>query len=201
MPAAQVSRLTAFSGVVSESPLVLTDVLADDGTVGHSMVFTYTAAALKPTADLIQNIEALVVGEPMAPIELEQKLLRKFRLLGTQGLVGIALAAIDMALWDALRGPTNTSLIRLLGGLETVPGLWGGRIRRAGDCQSGGRMGRTRLQGREGQDRLCDGSRGRGGHPGHSQSGRRRHRDHGRLQPVPHPGRGRRRLHILDDEG
>ena len=46
---------TTASGVVSESPLVLTDVFSDDGGVGHSVVFTYTTAALKPTADLIQE--------------------------------------------------------------------------------------------------------------------------------------------------
>jgi mandelate racemase len=106
------------SGVVSESPLVLTDVLTDDGVVGHSLVFTYTATALKPTADLIQNIEGLIRGEPLAPVDIEQKLSRKFRLLGTQGLVGIALAAIDMALWDALARRQGTSLVRLLGGVE-----------------------------------------------------------------------------------
>ena len=38
------------SGVVAESPLVLTDVLTDAGVSGHSMVFTYTPAALQPTA-------------------------------------------------------------------------------------------------------------------------------------------------------
>ena len=38
------------SGTVSESPLVLTDVVADEGTVGHSIVFTYTAAAVEPAA-------------------------------------------------------------------------------------------------------------------------------------------------------
>lgn len=106
------------SGVVSESPLVLTDVLTDDGVVGHSVVFTYTTAALKPTADLIRNLEELVRGEPLAPAELEQKLSRRFRLLGPQGLVGIALAAIDMALWDALAQRQETSLVRLLGGVE-----------------------------------------------------------------------------------
>ena len=89
-------------GVVSESPLVLTDVFSDDGVVGHSLVFTYTTAALNPTAELIRNLEELIRGEPLAPVEIEQKLSRRFRLLGTQGLVGIALAAIDMALWDAL---------------------------------------------------------------------------------------------------
>jgi len=106
------------SGTIAESPLVLTDALIDDGTVGHSMVFTYTAAALKPTAELIRNFEALVTGEPLAPAEIAQKLATRFRLLGTQGLVGMALAAIDMALWDALARSHATRLVRLLGGIE-----------------------------------------------------------------------------------
>src|SRR5215813_13545362 len=104
------------SGVITESPLVLTDVITDGGISGHSLVFTYTPAALKPTAELIQNLEILVKGEALAPAEIEQKLARRFRLLGTQGLVGIALAAIDMALWDALARVHGLPLVRLLGG-------------------------------------------------------------------------------------
>jgi mandelate racemase len=106
------------SGIITESPLVLTDVLTEDGVVGHSMVFTYTVAALKPTAELIKNLETLVVGEPLAPAEIAQRLARRFRLLGPQGLVAIALAAIDMALWDAMARTYSISLIRLLGGIE-----------------------------------------------------------------------------------
>jgi mandelate racemase len=106
------------SGVITESPLVLTDVMTNAGVSGHSLVFTYTPAALKPTAELIQNCSALVQGESLAPLEIEQKLARRFRLLGTQGLVGIALAAIDMALWDALARAHCLSLVQLLGGIE-----------------------------------------------------------------------------------
>lgn len=106
------------SGVITESPLVLTDVTTDAGITGHSMVFTYTPAALKPTAELIRNIEPLVKGDTLAPAEVEQKLARRFRLLGTQGLVGMALAAIDMALWDALARVHSLSLVELLGGVE-----------------------------------------------------------------------------------
>ncbi len=106
------------SGVITESPLILTDVITDTGIIGHSMVFTYTPAALKPTADLIRNFEALVKGEELAPAEIEQKLVKRFRLLGTQGLVGIALAAIDMALWDALARAISLPLVKLLGGAE-----------------------------------------------------------------------------------
>ena len=82
------------SGVITESPLVLTDISSDTGITGHSIVFTYTPAALKPTADLIHNFGSLVEGEILAPTEIEQKLSKRFRLLGTQGLVGMALAAI-----------------------------------------------------------------------------------------------------------
>jgi mandelate racemase len=106
------------SGVITESPLVLTDVVTDTGIRGRSMIFTYTSAALKPTADLIRNLEPLVKGEALAPAEVEQKLARRFRLLGTQGLVGMALAAIDMALWDALARVHGVSLVRLLGAIE-----------------------------------------------------------------------------------
>jgi mandelate racemase len=106
------------SGIVTESPLVLIDVITDQGITGHSIVFTYTAAALQPTADLIRNIEPLIKGDPLAPREIEQKLARRFRLLGTRGLVGMALAGIDMALWDATARIHNTSLTRLLGGVE-----------------------------------------------------------------------------------
>lgn len=110
------------SGTVSESPLVLTDVVLDDGTIGHSVVFTYTPAALNPTAELVRNFEALIKGDVLAPLEIEQKLARRFRLLGPQGLVAIALAAIDMALWDALARLHDVSLVRLLGGVEkSVP--------------------------------------------------------------------------------
>jgi mandelate racemase len=106
------------SGIVAESPLVLTDVRTDAGVSGHSIVFTYTPAALKPTAELIRNLEPLIRGDVLAPLEVEQKLARRFRLLGTQGLVGMALAAIDMALWDALARVHRVPLVRLLGGTE-----------------------------------------------------------------------------------
>jgi mandelate racemase len=106
------------SGVVTESPLVLVDAIVDGGIAGHGIVFTYTATVLRPVADLIVNFEPLVKGEPLAPVAIADKLAARFRLLGTQGLVGMALAGIDMALWDALARLHGISLVRLLGGVE-----------------------------------------------------------------------------------
>src|SRR5579862_9849769 len=76
------------SGMITESPLVLTDLYTDEGAEGHSITFTFTAAALGPTADLIRNLEPLVKGQELAPAELARSLAARFRLLGTQGLVG-----------------------------------------------------------------------------------------------------------------
>ena len=103
------------SGTVAESPLVLTDVVCDDGVVGHSLVFTYTPAALKATAELVTNMGAWFVGEPSAPLEIESRIARRLRLLGPQGLTGMAAAAIDMALWDASARRHGVSLTALLG--------------------------------------------------------------------------------------
>jgi len=103
------------SGTIAESPLVLTDVLTDEDVVGHSYVFCYGSYALKPTALLIKALEPFIVGQPLAPFEIERLLAARFRLLGPQGLTGIATAAIDMALWDALARSQYLPLVRLLG--------------------------------------------------------------------------------------
>ena len=58
------------SGVVAESPLVLIDVVTNQGIEGHAIVFTYTPAALKPVAELVKNIEPLILDEPLAPVEI-----------------------------------------------------------------------------------------------------------------------------------
>jgi mandelate racemase len=103
------------SGTVTESPLVLTDVLTNEGITGHSYVFCYSMMALKPTAMLVKSMEPLIAGQAVAPLEIERLLARRFSLLGPQGLTGIAMAAIDMALWDALARASELPLVRLLG--------------------------------------------------------------------------------------
>ena len=149
------------SGTVAESPLVLTDAVFDDGLVGHSVVFTYTPMALQPVAGLIRNFEALIKGDPLAPTEIEQKLARRFRLLGTQGLVGIALAAIDMALWDALARSHRTSLTRLLGGVEKPVPAYGavgydGVLRSAQVAESWAKRGFTGVKAKIGYPTVAE---------------------------------------------
>ena len=114
------------SGVVSESPLVLTELHTDQGVIGRSIVFTYTPIALEPVAKLVKNMWPLLDQQPLAPAALEQQLSSRFRLLGTQGLIGMALAAIDMALWDAHAKMHQSNLVQLLGGTHKAIPVYGG---------------------------------------------------------------------------
>ena len=114
------------SGVIAASPLVLLSISTDEGAQGHAIVFTYTPAALKPTGELIKNIEPLVVGQPLAPASIAHQLQARFRLLGTQGLVGMALAGIDMALWDAQARAQGVQLHQLLGARSKPLACYGG---------------------------------------------------------------------------
>lgn len=113
------------SGTITAAPLVLADLVTDGGITGTSYIFTYSPAALKPTAELIANLEAEVAGQPLAPFEIERSLRDKFRLLGDTGLVGMAIAAVDMGLWDALAKARGVPLAVLLGGeLQPVPAYY-----------------------------------------------------------------------------
>ncbi len=108
--------LQTSGGLVGTAPLVLIDVQTEEGITGCSYVFCYAPIALKPIAQLLINLEELIKGDPLAPFVIEQKLQRRFRLLGAQGFTGMALAGIDMAIWDALAKASEMPLVRLLGG-------------------------------------------------------------------------------------
>jgi mandelate racemase len=114
------------SGVITESPLVLVDLETSTGLVGRSFVFTYTVAALEPTAALVRNLEALVAGQPLAPDTLTRSLLARFKLLGTHGLMGMAISAIDMAAWDALARSREMPLWQMLGATARPTPAYGG---------------------------------------------------------------------------
>ncbi|HEU5322844.1 MAG TPA: enolase C-terminal domain-like protein, partial [Methylomirabilota bacterium] len=104
------------SGVMKTTPLVLVDLETEEGVTGRSYVRCYTPVALQPLVQLVANLQGLLAGEAAVPAAIEQKLQRHFRLLGPQGLTGVAMAGIDMALWDARAKACGVPLVTLLGG-------------------------------------------------------------------------------------
>src|ERR1700744_3958138 len=106
---------TAFA-VIEAAPLVLIDVETDQGVTGRSYIFAYTRLTLKPLVQLIEEIGRDLVGKAVAPFDLMATMDAKFRLLGWQGLVGMAVSGLDMAFWDALGRIAGRPVVELLGG-------------------------------------------------------------------------------------
>jgi len=107
--------LQTRGGTISVAPLALIDLLTEEGVTGSTYLFCYTPLALKPVLQVLANVVALVKGDAVAPLDLDRKLRSQFRLLGVKGVVGMALAGIDMAAWDALARAQGVPLVRLLG--------------------------------------------------------------------------------------
>lgn len=108
--------LATAGGAIEFVPLVTLDLETEQGFIGRGYNFTVTPLALKATASLIQEMLTAVKGDAVAPFNIEQKLQKRFRLLGIQGLVYVAFSTIDMAAWDALAQARGVPLATLLGG-------------------------------------------------------------------------------------
>lgn len=103
-------------GIIEAAPLLLIDVVTDQGVTGHSYIFAYAKLTLKPLVLLIEEIGRDLNGKAIAPFDLMAAMDAKFRLLGWQGLVGMAVSGLDMAFWDALGQAAGQPLVTLLGG-------------------------------------------------------------------------------------
>jgi mandelate racemase len=103
-------------GVIDVAPLVLIDVATDQGVTGRAYLFAYSKQVLKPFVHLIEEIGRDLTGKPVAPYDLMAAMDAKFRLLGTQGLVGMAMSGLDMAFWDILGKAAGKPVVELLGG-------------------------------------------------------------------------------------
>lgn len=108
--------LGTSAATVRAAPLLLVEVLTDEGIVGRSYVFCYRRSGAKSIALVLDDAADIVRGEEVAPLAIAAKLQRRFVLIGVTGIVRMALSALDMALWDALAVAAGVPLTRLLGG-------------------------------------------------------------------------------------
>ena len=118
------------SGAIPRAALVLFDLETDAGVTGRSYVFGFSPWTLAPIVGCAEGLFEMMKGDPLAPVDLEAKLRRQLALLDSPGLVGLALAGLDMAAWDALAQARGVPLVTLLGGApRAIPaynstGLW-----------------------------------------------------------------------------
>jgi len=114
--------ITTAHATIPEAPLALVDLETDQGIVGRSYLFTYTPLVLKPLCELLNNLAEGLKGKSVDPVARFADMEGLFRLLGRQGLTGMAMAGVDMALWDAHARAHDQSVAAMLGaGHDPVP--------------------------------------------------------------------------------
>ena len=99
-----------------EAPLLLVDLETEEGVTGRAYQFCYLPAAAPAIAIMLEEVLRTVKGDAMAPADLSAKLAKRFKLIGVQGIVRMALAMFDVACWDALAIAAGMPLITFLGG-------------------------------------------------------------------------------------
>lgn len=104
------------SGAIGDAALVLIDLETDQGITGRSYLFAFQKPMLKPTVQMIEGVGEMIKGDAVAPYEIEAKLRKRFTLLDTFGVLGQAIAGIDMAAWDACAKALGVPLACALGG-------------------------------------------------------------------------------------
>ncbi len=111
--------LGTSADTVRNAPLLLIDIETDQGITGHAYLFCYVAAAGPAIAHLLGAALDSVRGDAVSPQAVAIKLQRRFRLIGVQGVVRMALAGLDVALWDILAKAAGLPLAAMLGASPT----------------------------------------------------------------------------------
>ena len=101
---------------ITEWPLILIDLLTEEGIVGRSYLEPYVAKSMHYLVPALGDLGAMLKGRRVAPIELFDAARKSLHFVGYEGLSMIAASGLDMAAWDALAKAANLPLCVLLGG-------------------------------------------------------------------------------------
>lgn len=107
--------LGTSAGTVRKAPLLIVNVETEEGVTGRAWQFCYTAAAAAAIQRMLGDAAGAIRGDGVEPEVLWDKLSRRYRLIGVQGIVRMAMAMIDVACWDALAIAARLPLATLLG--------------------------------------------------------------------------------------
>jgi len=107
--------LGTSAAIVRTVPLLLVDLVTDDGVTGHAYAFCYRSSGARAIAAHLAEAFDQLTGSSVMPYDAARSLSRQFALLGVTGTVRMALSLFDMALWDALARSRDMPLAALLG--------------------------------------------------------------------------------------
>src|SRR6201981_760918 len=108
--------VVARIATITDWPLILIDLITEEGIVGRSYLEPYTIKTMKYLVPALQDFGAMLKGRRIAPVELYDLARKSLHFVGYQGLSMIAVSGLDMAAWDALAKASGVPLCVLLGG-------------------------------------------------------------------------------------
>jgi mandelate racemase len=108
--------VVAKIATITEWPIVLVDLLTEEGIVGRSYLEPYVVKSMRYLVPALQDLGAALKGRSVAPVELFDTARKSLHFVGYEGLSMIAASGLDMAAWDALAKAVNLPLCVLLGG-------------------------------------------------------------------------------------
>ena len=107
--------IVARIATLPDWPLILIDLLTEEGVVGRSYLEPYTIKAMRYLIPALYDFGEMLKGRRVAPIELYELARKSLHFVGYQGLAMIAVSGLDMAAWDALAKAAGLPLCVLLG--------------------------------------------------------------------------------------
>jgi L-alanine-DL-glutamate epimerase-like enolase superfamily enzyme len=119
-----------WGGDVTEFALVFCDVEADDGAHGVGFTWVPGLGADAVHSLLEQDVSRLAHGLPAEPEVVWDILSRRLRELGNGGVTTLALAALDIALWDLAARRQGRSLVDLIGRRRDKVEVYGSGVNR-----------------------------------------------------------------------
>jgi len=108
--------IVARIATITEWPVILIDLLTEEGIVGHSYLEPYIVKSLHYLVPALNDLGSMLKGRRVAPIELFDAARKSLHFVGYEGLSMIAASGLDMAAWDALAKAAKLPLCVLLGG-------------------------------------------------------------------------------------
>src|SRR5712672_1536943 len=107
--------LGTSAAIVKAVPLLLVDLLNEDGVTGRAYTFCYRLSGAVAISSHMSEAVDLLKGKCVTPFYLRETLSRQFALLGVTGSVRMSLSLMDMAMWDAMAQMRGVPLSSLLG--------------------------------------------------------------------------------------
>ncbi|MCS5734340.1 mandelate racemase/muconate lactonizing enzyme family protein [Herbiconiux daphne] len=124
----RVPLLRPWGPDVRSISLIETVVRDDEGAEGFGFSWTPSIGAHAAQALLDHDIAAFAVGRSSDPEVLWPELWRHLHEAGSGGLTTIAMAGLDLALWDLSARRTSSGLVETLGGQRSRPEVYGSGV-------------------------------------------------------------------------